>query len=193
MIVRALSILPILISFIQPVAAENHDDRAMKVAGRSTPPIGHFALCKELPRECGPTEWKGPVVLTDEIMAKIVDVNRNVNRKIRLVSDQHLYGVEERWVFPDDAGDVEDFALLKRRELAAKGIAVSNLLLTVALTTGGEGTAVVTVTTDKGDLILDQATDEVKLWSDVPYTFLKRQSHTGSDKWEKLLDVRTAR
>ncbi|UXS05625.1 transglutaminase-like cysteine peptidase (plasmid) [Agrobacterium tumefaciens] len=32
---------------------------------------------------------------------------------------------------------------------------------------GVRSTALVTVTTDKGDFILDQASDEVKLWSDV--------------------------
>jgi len=191
MILRAFRTALIFISLIQPVAAEETVGKNMEVGGRTTPPVGHVALCKAVPWEAGPTDWDGPLLLSDEIMATISEINRAINHKIRRVSDQEQYGVEERWIYPRTAGDVEDVALLKRKELAAKGIAVSNLLLTVALAPSGEGTALVTVTTDKGDFVLDQATDDVKLWSEVPYKFLKRQSHEASDKWEKIVDVRS--
>ena len=45
----------------------------------------------------------------------------------------------------------------------------------------GEGHAVLTVRTDKGDFILDNLTDAVRQWDETGYRFLKRQAsdHTG--------------
>ncbi len=57
--------------------------------------------------------------------------------------------------YPPTAGDCEDIALLKRRDLIEKGWPVGALLMTVVRQANGEGHAVLTVLTDRGDLVLD--------------------------------------
>lgn len=183
------AVLTLLLSCAS-VARAGDAGLAMVASGRATLPLGHYEFCSNHPGECGPLDWTSPIVLTDGLMATIDAVNREVNHQVRSATDLELYGVEERWVYPTDAGDVEDAALLKRRKLAQEGIPLSDLLLVVALTNEGEGTAVLAVTTTGGDYILDQATDEVKLWRDVPYTFLKRQTHKHAGRWEKVQDER---
>jgi len=57
---------------------------------------------------------------------------------------------------PDDGyGDCEDYVLLKRRMLIQSGWPREALLVTVVRNEKDEGHAVLTVTTDKGDYILD--------------------------------------
>ena len=72
---------------------------------------------------------------------------------------------------------------MKRRALAERGVTLSNLLITVVRKPDGEGHAVLTVRTDKGDYILDNLSDSVKLWSKTPYRFLKRQSSEHTGRW----------
>ena len=57
----------------------------------------------------------------------------------------------EKWSYPDDGyGDCEDYVLLKRRLLAARGFPESTLLITVVRDENNEGHAVLTVRTDRG-------------------------------------------
>ena len=70
------------------------------------------------------------------------------------------------------------------------GIAPGNLLITVVLQPNGDGHAVLTVRTDRGDFILDNMRSKVLLWSDTEYTYLKRQSVENAGRWVKLQDGR---
>ena len=56
--------------------------------------------------------------------------------------------------YPDVAGDCEDLVLQKRRLLVQAGWPISSLLITVARQANGDGHAVLTVLTDRGDVIL---------------------------------------
>ena len=80
------------------------------------------------------------------------------------------------------AGGVQ-FALQKRKELAAIGFALSDLLITVVRKPDGEGHAVLTVRTADGDFILDNLDDTVRAWYETPYTFLKRQAEFNTGRW----------
>jgi predicted transglutaminase-like cysteine proteinase len=51
---------------------------------------------------------------------------------------------------------------------------------------------VLTVKTDKGELILDNQNDEIRLWSDTGYRFVKRQSQADPNVWISLGDPRAA-
>lgn len=53
--------------------------------------------------------------------------------------------------------------LLKRRELIALVIPVNTLLMTLVRQANGEGHAVLTVRTDRGDFILDNLDQRVRL------------------------------
>ena len=81
--------------------------------------------------------------------------------------------------------------LEKRRELAAKGISLSNLLITVVRKPDGEGHAVLTVRTDKGDFILDNLSDSVKAWGETDYRYLKRQSSVNTGRWVSIREGQT--
>ena len=163
----------------------------MRVVGKANPPIGHYEFCKTYGAECvADSGDAGPAVLTETNWKTLLDVNYTVNSSITPLTDQDIYGVEERWAYPRTVGDCEDFALLKRKMLIDRGFASSDLLMTVVLQPNGEGHAVLTVRTDHGDFILDNMRNKVMLWSETEYTYLKRQSSDDPGRWVKLQDGR---
>ena len=66
--------------------------------------------------------------------------------------------------------------LLKRRDLIEKGWPVGALLITVVRQKNGDGHAVLTVLTDRGDLVLDNLNSARPGWNETDYTYVKRQS-----------------
>ena len=162
----------------------------MTVAGPTNQPIGHYEFCKQHPDECGTTGANDPLVLNEANWKQILEINYSVNSAVEPMTDQEIYGVEERWSYPGSAGDCEDYVLLKRKRLIEAGFSASDLLITVVLQPNGEGHAVLTVRTDRGDLVLDNMRDKVLLWSETEYRFLKRQSERHAGRWVKLEDGR---
>ena len=109
------------------------------------------------------------------------------------MTDMDHWGVVEKWSYPDDGkGDCEDYVLLKRRMLMQAGWPREALLITVVRDKKGDGHAVLTVKTDKGDFILDNQEEQVLLWSDTGYRFVKRQSQSNPNNWVSLGDPRPA-
>jgi predicted transglutaminase-like cysteine proteinase len=66
------------------------------------------------------------------------------------------------------------------------------LLITVVRDQKGEGHAVLTIKTDKGEFVLDNQEDQILLWSETGYRFVKRQSQTDANAWVALGDPRPA-
>ncbi|RCS25079.1 transglutaminase [Phyllobacterium salinisoli] len=162
-------------------------DDFMRIGGLSSQPIGHYEFCKRLPQECSVrSKDTSPLSLTQEIWQRIVAVNASVNERIKPLTDKEIYGKEEYWAYPVLFGDCEDYVLEKRRELAQTGIRISDLLITVVRKRDGEGHAVLTVRTDRGDFVLDNLTDEVKNWQETNYTYLKRQAANYSGRWVSI-------
>jgi predicted transglutaminase-like cysteine proteinase len=128
--------------------------------------------------------------LTDARWQSLIAVNDRMNRDIVPVTDADLYSVEELWTYPDGYGDCEDIALAKRRELIAEGWDASALLMAVVRERNGDGHAVLMVRTDRGDLVLDNQDGMVRLWTDTPYQFVKRQSQRNAAEWVDILDNR---
>jgi predicted transglutaminase-like cysteine proteinase len=64
------------------------------------------------------------------------------------------------------------------------------LLVTVVREHNGDGHAVLTVKTDKGEFILDNQHPDILLWSDTSYRFVKRQSQHDQNVWISLGDPR---
>ena len=160
--------------------------------GTALPPVGYVNFCGRNPEECKP-DGSRPVrlAMSPERWNLIYQVNTYVNGKIAPVSDQDLYGEPEFWTYPTDAGDCEDYVLLKQRYLEGLGFARSALLITVVLDEKNEGHAVLTVATDEGDFVLDNRRNEVRRWSDVDYTYLKRQSQRDPRSWVSLSNDKT--
>ena len=160
----------------------------------SRPPIGWTEFCAENRQECAtrPMEARD-VVLSTTAWRDLVRVNRWVNSKIKPVTDMEHWGVVERWSYPDDGyGDCEDYVLLKRKMLIQAGWPRQALLITVVRDSRGDGHAVLTVKTDKGEFILDNQHEEILLWSETTYRFVKRQSQTDPNIWVSLGDPRPA-
>ena len=163
------------------------------VAGLTSVPVGHAEFCAIHKHECGPnTHIVDTVTLTQALWQQLLDVNNAVNTRVQPVTDEVLYKVAEYWTYPHGYGDCEDYALEKRRELIALGWPASTLLMTVVRQQNGEGHAVLTVRTDRGDLILDNQEGLVRPWDDTPYRYLKRQSQTNSADWVTIVDNRAA-
>ena len=158
----------------------------------SRPPIGWLEFCSDNPRECatGRTSARD-IVLTAKAWKDLVRINRWVNETIRPVTDMDHWGVVEKWSYPDDGrGDCEDYVLLKRRMLMQAGWPREALLVTVVRERNGDGHAVLTVKTDKGEFILDNQHPDIVPWSDTSYRFVKRQSQVDQNEWVSLGDPR---
>jgi predicted transglutaminase-like cysteine proteinase len=161
----------------------------MSIGAPTAPPDGWIYFCLEYAADCKTTpSTTRHVVLTEERWAELARVNLWVNRHIRPMSDLKHWGTLERWNYPDDGyGDCEDYALLKRRMLIETGWPREALLMTVVDDLQGEGHAVLTVETDKGELILDNQTDSILPWSDTGYDYLSRQSQSDPNAWVSIV------
>jgi predicted transglutaminase-like cysteine proteinase len=171
-------------------------DRPLFIAVGATAraPIGWLEFCSEYAPECQtkPIEPRD-VVLTTQAWKDLVRINRWVNDTIKPITDLEHWGVVERWNYPDDGyGDCEDYVLLKRRMLMQAGWPRQALLITVVRDKGGDGHAVLTVKTDKGELILDNQNQDILLWSETGYRFVKRQSQRDPNVWLALGEPRAA-
>ena len=156
---------------------------SMAIGSITSQPIGHYDFCQRYRNECGPTRDLMPVDMKPETWALISQINLQVNKTIAPATDQEIYGVEEYWAYPVTAGDCEDYALLKRRMLIQHGVPVSDLLMTVVRKPDGEGHAVLTLRTAQGDYILDNLSDDIKLWYQTPYSYIKRQASYNAGRW----------
>lgn len=182
-----LTVAAVMTAFTISVA----ESASMRIAGATAPPIGHVQFCGDHPDECGRYDRANQVVkLTSASWTRLQTVNSGVNAAVLPATDMQIYGVVERWDYPRLAGDCEDYALEKRRELIAEGWPASSLLMTVVKDEVGDGHAVLTVRTDRGDFILDNKTDVVEAWDRTPYRFLKRQSTVNAGAWDKIADGR---
>lgn len=165
--------------------------RFMAMGSAVKAPVGHVQFCAENPAECQGREDPVVVRLTEARWNELIALNQRVNRSIRPVTDDQLFGREEYWTFPTSgAGDCEEYVLEKRRELIAAGWPKSALLITVAKDIKNAGHAVLTVRTDQGDMILDNQIEAVLPWYSTPYRYIKRQSTTEPARWTGISDKR---
>lgn len=155
--------------------------------GKTKPPIGFVKFCAVNAAECKGRNLVGARVrMTTERWAELFLINTAINTRIKPVTDAELYGQAEFWTYPTTAGDCEDYLLLKKRELEAKGFPSSALLITVVLDERGDGHAVLTVASVDGDYVLDNRRDDILLWGETNYKFLKRQTQRDPRQWVSL-------
>jgi predicted transglutaminase-like cysteine proteinase len=171
-------------------------ERPLFVATGATarPPIGWVDFCSNHAKECDtrPIEARD-ALLTAKAWKELTRINKWVNETVKPVTDLEHWGVVERWNFPDDGyGDCEDYVLLKRRMLMQSGWPRQSLLITVVRDKRGDGHAVLTVKTDRGEFVLDNQNEDVLLWSETGYRFVKRQSQNDPNVWIALGDQRPA-
>ena len=171
-------------------------------------PRGYVEFCAKNPSDCRPSRRQGmpsaraaTVTLTPQLLTELDAINREVNDAVHPITDQRLYARLEHWTYPRRArlrldtggeifealaGDCEDYVLLKRAKLRAAGWPDDALLITVVRDLEGLGHAVLTVRTDKGDLILDNQAETIAHWKATGYAFIKRQSARDTRLWVSL-------
>jgi len=161
----------------------------ISVGPEARPPIGWTQFCNDNPRDCDVQGGARDVVLNAKAWSDLVRINRWVNDNITPVTDMEHWGVVERWDLADDGyGDCEDYVLLKQKMLIKAGWPRSALLVTVVREKKGDGHAVLTVKTDKGEFILDNQNESIVLWTETGYRFVKRQSQVNPNAWVALGD-----
>ncbi|MFC3075735.1 transglutaminase-like cysteine peptidase [Shinella pollutisoli] len=160
---------------------------SMQTGGVTSQPIGHYEFCQANPSECqAGSRGRGAAKVTAYGWTVVREINASINHAITPMTDKDLYGKDEYWTYPGEAGDCEDFVLLKRRKLMEKGFAASDLLITVVRKPDGEGHAVLTLATTEGDFVLDNLNDEVRPWTATPYRYLKRQANFHAGRWVSI-------
>lgn len=188
----AVAILAGAVAQAAPATAMPAAGAGMEAGGLTSQPIGHYDLCQRSPGECAirPID-RGPLPIDNALWLTIDHINRSVNEAVAPRSDLEIYGRDEWWAYPvNGVGDCEDYALEKRRRLAEAGVSLSNILLTVVRKPDGEGHAVLTVRTDRGDFILDNLNNDLRPWYSTGYKFLKRQASNHTGHWVTLREDR---
>jgi len=180
-------------AFAPSVAAAEHP-LYIAVGDAARPPIGWVEFCNDNQKDCMATRTAPrDVVLSAQAWKDLLRINAWVNSRIKPMTDAEHWNVVERWSYPDDGyGDCEDYVLLKRKLLMEAGWPREALLITVVRDQRGDGHAVLTVKTNKGEFVLDNQNEEVVLWSETGYRFVKRQAQTDPNQWVALGDSRPA-
>lgn len=135
------------------------------------------------------------IEMTPEKRAELDRVNTEVNKRVKPVTDQVQYGKPEYWEVADKAGDCEDYALAKWKELIALDWPreACDIVICKVLRTG-EYHAVLVAHGIEGDLILDNLNDSVTEFSAPhPYTWMMTSTNgsLAKDSWH-WIGARTA-
>jgi len=159
-----------------------------QVGAETSVPFGWVDFCQRYSGECEDDDRiPEDVDLTPAAMKKIQRVNAFVNKRVAPVSDQDHWGAVDRWDYAvDGKGDCEDYALLKRRLLIEEGFSRQALLLTVVKEKNGDGHAILTIKTNRGEYVLDNLSDAPRPWAATPYRFVKRQSQQNQNMWVSI-------
>ena len=151
-------------------------------------PMGFVRLCMEEPRECeAPATYQKIVSADVDVMATLKRVNRIVNRQITANNDDMTNdALGDRWSASVTSGDCEDYALAKRRMLIAEGLSPAALRIAVGYTRRGVGHATLIVRTARGDIVLDNRFDSLRLWNRTDVRWVSIQSSQDPRIWERL-------
>jgi predicted transglutaminase-like cysteine proteinase len=159
------------------------------VGGETAVPYGWVDFCGRHAEECtlgklSPVD----VHLTRAVWKTLADVNAMANTTIQPLSNLDHWGTTlDHWDYPvDGKGDCKIYALFKRKLLVARGFPRQALLMTIVRDLSGEGHAVLTVKTDRGDFVLDNLADDVRPWSATGYAYFKRQAQDDPNVWLSL-------
>ena len=160
---------------------------AMRIGSEALAPYAFYDFCRRTPHECDADAKPGDRVVLDlKHWSELNQVNDIVNRTVIAKSDWDTYGVADYWAIAGKFGDCEDYALTKQLYLRDRGWPMNALLMTVVFDENGEGHAVLTVRTSRGDFVLDNRQSRIVAWNQTPYQFRKRQSSRDPRIWLTL-------
>jgi predicted transglutaminase-like cysteine proteinase len=182
---RQILTRPSLTSSVMPAAASKMIQSASTIAS----PSGFIGFCLRDPDQCQASgNLAQTIAMTPQVWATLQAVNDRLNWAIVAEDDYHHYGRAEYWTIATDGyGDCEDYALTKRKTLIDAGLPELALRMAVVITPRAEMHAVLVVSTDRGDYVLDNLTSDILPWSDVPYTWVAEQSASDAAQWVGLV------
>ncbi len=161
-----------------------HEDDGLTLAAPELPPVEAVVLPPPLlpaapapiPTEAGPRA----IELDPYNWAALNRINRTINASIRPMTDEAAFGVSDYWTLPlTDAprpvGNCKHYVLEKRKALVDAGVPSDALSIAIVRTEAGEIHAVLIIATDRGDLVLDSLSQQIKGWREPAYVWLSRQ------------------
>jgi len=151
-------------------------------------PLGFMAFCLRNPDQCSaPAEQAQTVALDQPLWHTLEEVNDRINHAVTNQDDKAHFGRPEYWtIVTDGIGDCEDFALTKRKELIDAGLPEKALRIAIVKTWRDELHAVLTVSTDHGDYVLDSRSAEILPWNRTEYRWISRQDANDPRAWIAL-------
>lgn len=150
-------------------------------------PFQHVRFCLRYPSDCksDPTEQER-IDLSVETAELLTRVNRSVNLSITPTLKSYGSNLGDGWTIAPDEGDCNDYAVTKRHELLESGLPSRALRLSVVTTASGIGHLVLVVTTTKGDIVMDNLTNDIRPWQSTDYHWLKIQSAADAKYWYEV-------
>jgi predicted transglutaminase-like cysteine proteinase len=157
------------------------------VASPTLAPLQHVRFCLRYPSDCksDPTENER-IDLDVENSDLLMLVNHRVNMSIAPTAKRYGPNLRDGWTIAPEMGDCNDYAVTKRHDLVESGLPSRALRLSVVKTAAGIGHLVLVVATTKGDLVMDDLTEEILPWRSTDYHWLKIQSATDPKFWYSI-------
>ncbi len=159
------------------------------VGSETAIPYGWVDFCNRHAEECALGKLKPvDVHMTRQVWTTLNEVNAFANSTVEPISNLDHWGTTlDHWDYPiDGKGDCKIYALFKRKLLIERGFPRQALLMTIVRDLNGEGHAVLTVKTDRGDFVLDNLSGDIRPWSATGYQFFKRQAQDDPNVWLSL-------
>ncbi len=145
-------------------------------------------LFKQSPHLNFNTNETAYISLTDAKFTQLRDINTQVNKDIKPMEDLASSGKSEEFSAVQSkygVGDCDNYTLTKMQRLLDAGFPRSALRIGL-VDAEGQGHAVLVVTTDRGDLVLDNLSQDVLPWYKTPYTYQAVESQKGSDHYDLI-------
>jgi len=188
------------LSVIDGLVETRTDDLAAALPASQTPALSEASSAVGQTGGVGPTP-SGPEAaaakaavlhMTPLVWQALNGVNQSVNAKIRPMDDQQAFGVADYWTLPlsdgpRPVGNCKHYVLEKRKALVDAGFSPDVLSIAIVKTGRGEVHAVLIVSTDQGDFVMDNLSYEIKPWRDVRYTWIERQTPGKPLRWAGIL------
>jgi len=143
-------------------------------------PLGFQIFCVKNPRECKSSSRK-KIGYSASLMRLASQVNSRVNRSIRARNDRG----PDTWTLNARVGDCEDYVLSKRSMLVKAGVPSGALRIATATTSRGIGHAVLVIRTNRGDFVLDNRMNSIKLWNKTDLRMIA-MSGANPKRWKKI-------
>lgn len=166
---------------VEDVVPSVEDPRDVATVSAQTPGEGSRVMANRADTAAEAPEGQSPAgggyVLDQDGWRLANGINRRINRAIRHVDDDRLYGVADYWARPEDSGrgDCEDFVLAKRAALIQAGVPATALSIAIVVTRWGESHAVLLLASDAGEYVLDSLNPWIARWDRVDYRWRERQ------------------